>query len=83
MIKQTWKKIKEWSGWSAAGTIFMARIEMFLSVISGVVLGFDWSALLAMDFSNGFNKPVLIACSLLALKALLFEIVRRHNAKDL
>lgn len=78
-----WEKIKAWTGWSTAGSIFIARMETASGFLLAVLQGLDWSYLLAMDFSNGVNTPVLIAAGILFAKGIVSEVTRRHNATDL
>lgn len=82
-IKALWEKIKDWSGWSTAGSIFIARLEMAAGFVTAVFQGLDWDSLLNLDFSNGINKPVVIGGGLLLAKGIISEWTRRHGAKDL
>lgn len=82
MFGNLWQKLKDWTGWSEAGSIFLYRLEAITSFIAAVAIGMDWTALMAMDFSKGLNKSVLIPCALLFGKALLSEYVRRSGSKD-
>lgn len=83
MFTYIWNKIKDWSGWSAAGSIFTMRLEAFAGFVTAALLGMNWDALMALDYTNGFNYTVLAASGLVIAKAVLQEWVRRHNATDL
>jgi hypothetical protein len=82
-MKTLWNKIKDWSGWSEAGSIFVARLEVVVGFLISVFEGLDWSYLMSMDFSQGINKQVLFVGLLIIVKGLISEITRRHNATDL
>jgi hypothetical protein len=78
-----WGKVKHWSGWSAAGTIFIARMETASGFLLAVLGGLDWSSLMALDFSNGINTPQMIGGGILVVKGIVTEMTRRNNAVDL
>lgn len=82
MFKTMWNKIKDWSGWSHAGSIFMMRMEAFLSLLAAAFAGLDYNALMALDFSKGFNTPVLAGSGILFFKAVVMEKVRRSGSSD-
>jgi hypothetical protein len=82
MLTKIWNKIKAWTGWSEAGSIFLSRLEAVFAIALGSIQGMDWTALMNLDFTNGLNKPVLIVAGLIFAKAVIQEIVRRRNTKD-
>lgn len=82
-FKATWQKIKDWSGWSSAGTIFISRMEVLAGFLAAALLGVDWNSIISMDFSHGFTPGILITGGVLILKGFLSEATRRHNAPEL
>lgn len=76
-----WAKYK--SGWSQAGSIFVARVEAFSGFLVGVLGGLDWPSLMALDFTNGINKGTMIFGGLWFVKGIVSEVVRRNGATDL
>jgi len=83
-FKATWQKIKDWSGWSSAGTIFFSRMEGVLAFVGAAVAGIDWNALLALDFTQGFKNPALwVGAAVIVLRSVAYEWTRRHNATDI
>lgn len=75
------EKIKDWSGWSTAGSIFIARMETLSGFLVGVVGGIDWSPLLAMDFTQPIaNKALIVMGAVLVIKGLVSEITRRRGS---
>jgi len=78
------QRIKDWSGWSTAGSIFIARMETLSGFLVGVVGGIDWSPLLALDFTQPIaNKTLIVMGSVLVIKGLVSEMTRRNNATDI
>lgn len=78
------KKIKEWSGWETAGSIFMRRLEVLSGVLiagAATLTSFNWLPY----FSTGTVDWKLIApiAGYLVVSGIVGEIVRRHKADDL
>lgn len=45
MLSKVWKKIKDWSGWSVAGSIVKARAEQLFGLVTAGLAGlmaYDW-----------------------------------------
>lgn len=84
MIKKIWDKLTHWSGWKAAGTIFLARLTSLAGLVLAGVQGIDWSRLASMDFSNAAaNKQLLIGAGIMFLYGISLEVTRRRGATDL
>jgi hypothetical protein len=78
------KKIKDWSGWSEAGSIFIARMEVVSGFLTGVLGGIDWTPVMTLDFTQPIADKTLIILGLsLVFKGVISEMTRRRNAKDL
>lgn len=81
MFSKVWNKIKDWSGWSTAGSIFTMRLEMIAGFAIAVLGAIDWSPLLGLGFETGINWKATVAIGgIMVTKALVQEIVRRWNA---
>lgn len=84
MLSKVWKKFKDWSGWSEAGSIVNARITAVLGFITAVIGALDWSPLLSLGIDTGINwVQVAFVGGLMFVKGVLDEIVRRYRAVDL
>ncbi len=74
-----WQEIKAWFKFSE--TILLSRIDVLVGFMIAVVAGMDWSPLLAMDFSSGFDQRQLYFLSFACiLRGVIGEIARRRNA---
>lgn len=83
-LKKTWLKIKNWSGWSKAGSIFMARMAAIAGMITSIVGAMDWSPLWNL-FTTGtdFTQKQLIFMGIGIIGgAITAELVRSHGTKD-
>lgn len=80
-----WTQIKNWSGWSTAGTIFLARMEILIGFVLAVLASLDWTSLLALAANGEAPSPQTIYTTaiILTAKGIITEIVRRWNATDL
>lgn len=78
-LSNIWEKLKDWSGWNTAGSIFIARMEVLTGFLTTVIAGLDYNALLALDFTKGFTKEVLIPAGLLVFKGFISEWTRRFG----
>lgn len=84
MFSYIWKKIKSWSGWSAAGSIFLARLTALSGIVLAGLQGINWPSLMATDWSNvASSKAALISAGIAVAYGAVLEITRRHNATDL
>ena len=74
-----WKEIKAWFKFSE--TIFISRLDVFIGFLIAVVASMDWSPLLALDISTGFDTKQLYYISFICiLRGVVGEIMRRRNA---
>lgn len=77
-----WTKIKQL--WSDSGTILWARLESIGGLVTAAIGAMDWSPLLSLDFSTGFNRAQVITLgAIMFVRGILLEITRRRNAVDL
>ena len=84
MFKKLWNKIKDWSGWSTAGSIFLARLHAMSGFAIGVIGGLNWTPLLSLDLSSAIaSKTFLAVGGVILLQGIFAEVVRRHNAQDI
>lgn len=79
-----WNKIKQWSGWETAGSIFMRRMEVLFGILIAGAAGltsFNWLPY----FSTGTVdwKTIAPIAGYLVAMGIVGEIVRRHKANDL
>lgn len=80
-ITNLWKKVKDWSGWSLAGTVFKARVEQ----ITGLILA-GMASLMAFDFMPYLNQAVdwfhvAIVAGYMFATGVVGEIVRKANTQ--
>lgn len=84
LLSKTWDKIKSWSGWKKAGSIFMARMTALFGFATAVVGSMDWSPLWSL-FTTGteFTSRQLIFLGIgIVGGAVTAEIVRSRGTKD-
>lgn len=80
-LKATWEQLKNWSGWSVAGSIFMARMEAFSGFLIAVFGGLDWGPIISLDFTTPIKSTALLSLGVaMGLKSVIAEVVRRANA---
>lgn len=83
-MKKIWQKIKDWSGWSTAGTIFKARLEMLGAVLTAGVTALASYSFLPFLTADAVNLTTVgIVAAYVGGSAMLTVIVRRWNAPDL
>lgn len=76
--------IKNWSGWTEAGTIFKARMEMFGSALAaGVAALASYNFLPYLTADKVDLRSVLIVSAYIGVSAMVTEYVRRYNATDI
>ena len=81
MLSNIWNKIRKW--FKDSEVIFLARALTLYGFILAVFTGIDWTSLMSIDFSNGFDKKVLTASSFYIVQGIVIELARRHRATDL
>lgn len=78
------RHIKNWSGWSTAGSIFLARMEAVFWFLIGCAAFVDWNSLINASMDPGFTRNTMLSVAVpMAIKAVIAEITRRHGARDL
>lgn len=74
------KEIKAWFKFSE--TIFLSKVDVFVGFVLAVVAGMDWSPLMTMDFSSGFDQRQLYFLSFMCvLRGVVGEIAHRRESK--
>lgn len=74
------REIKAWFKFSE--TILLSRIDVLVGFVIAAVAAMDWSPLMTLDFSSGFDKKQLyVIGGFCVLRGVVGEIARRRNAK--
>ena len=76
MFSKYWTDIKAWFNYS--WSVFIARLEVLSGILTGVLGGLDWSALVQLDWSQGIKSTgTMIVAALLVIKGIVSEVGRR------
>lgn len=78
MLRSIVDKVKGW--FKHAWSIFIARAEVFVGFIIGVVGAVDWAGYASFDFGAGFSHNQLFWFSIgLVIKGIVSEVGRRSG----
>lgn len=86
MFSTIWNTIKDWSGWSTNGTIFMRRLEVLGGAITAglmAALNYDWLPYFSSTDGQIHWQSMAMIAGYLTASGLFGELVRRWNAKDI
>lgn len=73
-----WFKLKGW--FLHSETILIARATALVGFVTAAVGAFDWSPLLGLDVSTGFNqRQVVWLGGIMAVQGVAVELGRRRN----
>jgi len=76
LFSKYWTDIKAWFNYS--WSVFIARLEVLSGILTGVLGGLDWSALVQLDWSQGIKSTgTMIVAALLVIKGIVSEVGRR------
>ena len=74
-----WKEIKAWFKFSE--TIALSRLDVMVGFVLAVMASMDWSPLLSMDISTGFDVKQLYFLSFMCiLRGVIGEWARRRGS---
>lgn len=76
MFNNLWTNIKAW--FNRSWSIFIARMEVLVGFLIGVMGGIDWSALINLDWRDAvYSKTNLLVAALIIIKGIVSEMGRR------
>lgn len=78
-MRKYWKSVKAWFKFSE--TIAWSRMDVLIGFVLSAIAMMDWSPLLSLDFSTGFNNDQIYGIAALCIgHGLVGEWLRRRNA---
>ena len=73
------QEIKAWFKFSE--TIFLSRCDILVGFLLAAVAAIDWSPLMTMDFSSGFDtKQLYVLGGICIFRGIIGEWARRRNS---
>lgn len=78
---KTWNTLRAW--FRDSEVILLARLSVIYGFVLAALQGLDWTSLMSMDFSNGFDKEGLTKASFWVIQGIVVELARRSRAQDL